>query len=463
MELLKVNIEKLFVIFALFFGIIYAVITPPFQSVDEGNHFLRSYAISEGQVISIKKENNVGSSLPESLSQLIGEYSHLEKDITEQTSFKEIKQTLTIKNNDNRIFTSYPNTALYSPVAYIPQSIAILSGKILHIPTLYMMYFARLFNLILYCILGYYAVKSIPFLKLAVFLILLSPMNVSLGASCSTDVTLIGASILFSAKILQYTFNDNINLCCLSKNLWDYILLSGLLFILALTKHNFYLIPLLFLIPKNKFGNHYIFKIFCIILPSVIGCLVWSMVVSNLYVPLNPYADMYKQLDFITGNPFKYILILLISSIVKAFRLFITSIGVLGWQDTRLDNLTYMIYPLLIWISIVYSNAKDFVMTGSKKLIIYLTAIFGYILITTYLYLAWTEVGGNIIQGLNGKYYTPLLLPVFAAITLSIKSKCSNRKINNIIYFFTALILTSGTISILTRFYNIFPYMTYQI
>lgn len=52
---LKVSIEKIFVIFALFFGILYAFITPPFQSVDEANHFLRSYAVTQGQIISTKK------------------------------------------------------------------------------------------------------------------------------------------------------------------------------------------------------------------------------------------------------------------------------------------------------------------------------------------------------------------------------------------------------------------------
>ena len=135
----------------------------------------------------------------------------------------------------------------------------------------------------------------------------------------------------------------------------------------------------------------------------------------------------------------------------------------LGWQDTKLDNLTYMIYPLLAGLSLIYSGAKDYILKNYQKYIIILTAIAAYIMITTYLYLAWTKVGGSIIEGLNGKYYTPLLLPLFAVIASSINTKLPDKKIYNTVYLFTALILVSGALSLLTRFYDIFPYMNYKI
>lgn len=455
---LRGRIENIFLIFALFFGLIYALITPPFQSVDEGNHFLRSCAISKGQFISAKHEQSVGSILPKSLSELIQTYSSLEKNITSKTSFKEIKKSFSIKNND-KIFTTYPNTALYSPIPYIAQTTGIIAGRIFNAPPLLLLYIARIFNLILYCILGYYAIKSTPYLKLAIFLILLCPMNISLAASCSTDAALIGAGILFFAKILQYTFEKE------KLSVKNYILLCALLIITALTKHNFYLFPLVFLIPKEKFGGKYLAKAGLIILIPLTLCLLWSYLISGLYVPLNPDADMYKQIDFIIHNPLKYIIILVISTIVKIFRLYITSIGVLGWQDTRLDNLTYIIYPILIWLSLIYSGAKNFILQKWQKYLIFLTVIFSYIIITTYLYLAWTKVGGNIIQGLNGKYYTLLLCPLFTLITAPPPKKLQHFKIyaQKLILISVFLILSSGAISLLIRFYDIFPYMNYQI
>ena len=284
-------------------------------------------------------------------------------------------------------------------------------------------------------------------------------LHISLAASCSTDAALIGAGILFFAKILQYTFEKE------KLSVKNYILLCALLIITALTKHNFYLFPLVFLIPKEKFGGKYLAKAGLIILIPLTLCLLWSYLISGLYVPLNPDADMYKQIDFIIHNPLKYIIILVISTIVKIFRLYITSIGVLGWQDTRLDNLTYIIYPILIWLSLIYSGAKNFILQKWQKYLIFLTVIFSYIIITTYLYLAWTKVGGNIIQGLNGKYYTLLLCPLFTLITAPPPKKLQHFKIyaQKLILISVFLILSSGAISLLIRFYDIFPYMNYQI
>ena len=455
----QLKVENIFIIIALVFGLIYSIITPPFQSVDENYHFYRSYAITEGQIIATKQNNHTGSYLPKSISELDQKFSYLIKDITKKTSFKEIVQANKIAINKDKVFTSYSNTALYSPIAYIPQSIGIVTGKILHANPLIMLYISRIFNLILYCILGYYAIKYIPFLKTATFLILLSPMNISLAASCSTDVTLIGTSILFAAKIFQYSFSKDKIL-----NFKDYILLSILIFILTLTKHSFYLIPLIFLVPKEKFKKNYYLKIITLILPSIIGCFIWSKIIEELYVPLNQNSNLYEQLNYILNNPLKYICILTTTTLIKAFRLFITSIGVLGWQDTKMDNLTYILYPFLILITLIYSGIKTFVLKHYQKCIIITVIIISYIFISTYIYLTWTKVGNPIIIGLNGKYYTPLLIPLFAVIATSLKDKKEeSKKVINIISISITLILLSGAISIITRFYDIFPNLYYQI
>lgn len=75
-----------------------------------------------------------------------------------------------------------------------------------------MLYLARIFNLILYIILGYYALKTIPILKPCVFLILLMPMNLSLGAAVSSDAALILMPVLFFAVLIKlYLEKQDIN------------------------------------------------------------------------------------------------------------------------------------------------------------------------------------------------------------------------------------------------------------
>lgn len=91
---LRVSVEKVFVIFALLFGMLYAIITPPFQSVDEANHFLRSYAITEGQIVSTKQDTAVGSVLPASLFQLVKNFNIWKKILQNKLHLKKLKTHL---------------------------------------------------------------------------------------------------------------------------------------------------------------------------------------------------------------------------------------------------------------------------------------------------------------------------------------------------------------------------------
>lgn len=450
------KIENVFLIFALLFGIVFVFATPPFQSVDENFHFYRAYAIASGQFTAEKENSFSGSKLPKSIPILTHKYDRLVKNINEKTSLSEFKSNLQIKlEKSNTMFTGYSNTALYSPAAYLAQSSGIAIGNLLNLPPLLLVYLGRIFNLIMYVILGYYAIKVIPILKPAVFLILLMPMNLSLGASLSTDAMLITLSLIFTALILKYIVtNDRLTY----KNA---VFLSALSVAFALIKHHFFLLPLLFLIPRERYDGKYWQKLCLMILPAVFACLIWSKIVSDLYVPLREGADMYAQLDFIAHNFLAFVLVLLKTIAVKTFRIIITMIGVLGWQDTRLDILTYILYPLAILYTAMNSVDRQIILSKFQTIILSSTLIISYLLIVTYMYLSWSPVGSGIVTGLNGKYFITLLLPLLILIASKIKTKFTVN--NNLICAFSFLILFSAVFSILIRFYNIFPNLYYQI
>lgn len=453
---LSISIEKVFVIFALFFGMLFVLITPPFQSVDENFHFYRAYGIASGQFIAQKENNLSGSELPKSLTLLTSAYDGLVKNINAKTSFLEMKANSKIKlEKEDKIYTAYSNTALYSPVPYIAQSAGISIGNFFNLPPLLLVYIGRIFNLILYTILGYYAIKVIPILKPAVFLILLMPLNLSLGSSLSSDALLITSSLIFTGIILKYIVTDE-NLD--NKSI---VLLSFLALILALIKHHFFLMPLLFLIPRDRFGGKYLKCLCLMILPAAAGCFIWSKAISGLYIPLRDGADMYSQLAFIAHNPFVYALVLIKTIAVKTFRIIITMIGVLGWQDTRLDILTYMLYPPAIIYAVLNKFDVKFILSKMQALILSGVLIVSSILIVTYMYLSWSPVGSSIVTGLNGKYFITLLLPFFILIASKVKIRFDVS--NNIIYTFSFFVLFSAIFSVLIRFYNMFPNLYYQV
>ena len=116
----SISLEKLFLIISMFFGLLYVFILPPFQSVDEGAHFYRTYQISSGQFKAQNIEGRVGDVLPKSLSDFFNLYKPFIKDIDKKTNINNIKRDLKLElNEDNKVFTEFVNTALYSPICYV--------------------------------------------------------------------------------------------------------------------------------------------------------------------------------------------------------------------------------------------------------------------------------------------------------------------------------------------------------
>ena len=89
-NIINLSIEKIFVLLAILFGILYVFILPPFQSVDEGMHFFRTYQISEGHLTAKKIDGKVGDEIPSSLSDFYDKYVPFIKNIDK---FEEICYT----------------------------------------------------------------------------------------------------------------------------------------------------------------------------------------------------------------------------------------------------------------------------------------------------------------------------------------------------------------------------------
>ena len=60
----------------------------------------------------------------------------------------------------------YSNTALYSPVQYLPHTLGFMIAKLFKLSPYYVGMFGRIFNLISYLIMGYLCIKILPKYKL---------------------------------------------------------------------------------------------------------------------------------------------------------------------------------------------------------------------------------------------------------------------------------------------------------
>ena len=455
------SLEKLFVLIALFFGVLYVFILPPFQSVDEGMHFFRTYQISEGNFLAKKIDGKVGDEIPLSLSDFYDMYTPFIKNIDKKTNLAQMKNNFQLQVNDReREFTQFTNTALYSPVCYISQLPGVVAGKLAKLSLGGIYYLGRLSNLIAYCLLVFFALRITPFFKCPMFLLALMPMSLSLAGAYTCDVAVLGLNFLWMAVILKtMTLPQTVKFT----NKWI-ITLAVLGVLIALSKSYILLLPLIFLLPPRLFNTRkdYFISVLGILAVAFAGLAYWSFCIKGLSLDMNDsFANSAMQMEFIKTHPLAYILVLIKTFFVKTPRLLITMIGVLGWQDTKLDWITYIAYPVLIYFAVCADNF-DFKLEKWQKVLIGAVLIAGTVITYTSLYIMWSPVGNSVVLGLNGKYFIPLMLPLCLIFKNSI-AKYDYEKVKLAIIIAVILILASSELSLLHRFYNITPQLYYKI
>lgn len=452
------SIEKLFVLIALLFGLLYVLILPPFQSVDEGMHFFRTYQISQGKIVSQNRDGVVGDILPQSLSNFYELYVPFIKNIDKKQTLENIKRDLKLDvNPENTVFTEFRNTSLYSPVCYISQLPGVIIAKFFNPSLGFIYYLGRLSNLLIYCLLAYWAIRLTPFYKCPMLLLALMPMSLSLAGAYTCDVAVFGLNFLWVSMILKALTNDRI-----TKNF--IALLIFLAFLIALTKSYILILPLIFLLPINKFKNkpEYLSCIAGVFLAVSAGLFITYLCNKELTLNMkDTVANADLQFEFIKSHPLSYIWVLVKTFLIKTPRIYITMIGVLGWQDTKLDFITYLIYPVLMYFAVMADNFK-FTLAKWQKYIIGFVLIIGTIITYTSLYLMWSPVGNNVVLGLNGKYFIPMMLPLLLLFKKD-AAKFDYEKVKFAIVIALILILVSSELSLLHRFYNITPQLYYKI
>ena len=230
----EIAIEKVFLFISLVFGLIYVLILPPFQSVDEASHFYRGYSIVLNKPIAKNVKGQIGEYLPTSLQKLASNYDFLIKNTDAKINPKYILDSASIKLNPDKVeFVNFQNTALYSPVSYLTQIPGMYIAKMFDTNPLLIFYLGRLSNLLGFTLLIYFAIKTIPFYKLTTMLLALMPMSLSLAGSLTSDVMVIGLNFLWVAVLLKLLFEKT------KINNLQILGLITLATILALSKHYF--------------------------------------------------------------------------------------------------------------------------------------------------------------------------------------------------------------------------------
>jgi|GEM_PF-4657724 len=450
LQLQKTQPQNFFLTVALFFGTVLILITPIFMGPDEPAHFYTIARYSNGYIDSVQEGGKKGYRLQSGAVEL----RRFEKNPASFRTYeyhKEVPKLLSLKLGGFRssFYTQVSFTA-YSPIAYAHYIITYTAGALLNINPFILFILMRLVGLLVYVGLVFLAIKIIPRGKWLYVTLALLPMSLFIAGVIGADGLVIGSTMLLVAMI----FNGIINPKVLNKKYLLYLL--GVVLVLGLSKQTFFLTSLLlFALPAPKgFRKFKWYLALSAIFLIVASCMIGWYLYSSKLTSLSPggVIDSSKQLQGVLHNPFFFVRAVLRSYITtNATPIYLGFIGVLGWLTISL--------PIWItggWLLVLFKSAH-----GGKsvaKVLLNLLQWFIFIMVplmltmmlTLGLYLTWTPVGSILVDGLQGRYFIPIIAILLPLMMLN-KSEPNDK--SRVFILLSVLFLQVSTLIVYAFYY----------
>lgn len=420
-------------------GILYFMICPLGMVPDKTNHFSRAFEISCGNMVSKHLgETGVGGNfLPEAIQ--------FYKDET------------AVLNWNNITSISFGNTALYSPVTYLPQALGIKIIRYFTNNVSIIFYGGRLGGFVVCMILGSLALYIVPFGKNIIYLILLFPLTLQEMISLSPDGFTICLSLLFLAYILK--------LCYAKEKITkiDLVILTIVGGTLALCKIVYIvLLLMIFMLPSKKFETtkkSFGYKI-CFIIAAVGLNVIWLKISAGYMVEFNPGVDSAMQVKFVLTHMLRYALIVIRTTIMNGSFYIRTMFGsLMGAASIETNSIIWITYLILFITSICLCPMPNIKIQKNNVIILFVTFLSGCALIYTSLYVQWTPYKNDVINGIQGRYFTPIIATLAMGVVISLKNPpltYNNKKENmfDMVYIhILAIVLNAMTVLDITAYY----------
>lgn len=323
-----------------------------------------------------------------------------------------------------------PGATFFSPQGgafqtRIGTTAGILVGRSLSLNGTQTFYLGRLFNLLLYAFLAFFALRIIPFGTKALAAVVLLPMSINLAASYSYDAVILGLSFLVIALLLRAIHLN----AKITKREIAQISITG--FLLAPLKIVY--TPLLILalfIPAKRFttkmcGNMFKLCLFAICGISILLYQIPS--ITNLLISTNASTAALPAASTVSAVPEVPSLLRMITHPLETLYIFSktisaegstligTTIGTsLGWFQPSILAPWYIgpVYLLLLFLSAQRFSRESFVVNTRTKCLYCLIALLCFLLILVVFYLSADPnpfSTNHVILGIQGRYFIPFL------------------------------------------------------
>lgn len=402
--------EQLTVAILAIFGTAVVFMTPVGAGYDEETHLARVWEMSALQLI---PNERLGSELPFPAVYFELSYRRLKIVTARPPEFLGEYAGLRLDAHDY-IYGEFETRSVYSPPLLGPQAFVMrYLGRALDQSALAVFYACRLAGLLCYILLAWLAVRWIPFGKWLMAVLAAAPMAMFQASTISTDAISNGIALLFIGACLALATLDE-----LSWKEWGK--LAALFFVLFWGKVN--LVPLALLpfvlIPPHRFKNRsqYFLLIAAALILFMIEVVGWNVLAYARYPSALEGADPGGQLKHILGHPFGFAWLLLRNFWESMAGYLRGWLALYGYDYWPVPGAVYWLYSLAIIISLWIRAADEKVPARSTRIGLALVFLLSYSATVASLYLSYTPVGSDMILGVQGRYFFPVLPLLLLAV-----------------------------------------------
>jgi uncharacterized membrane protein len=444
---------------SLLFGTVFAVCVPINAAPDEPVHMYRAYEVAHGHFISQKVDGQAVVEIPKSLvetGEKNAEGKVIHWDPTVRTS---LSQTADLVFNTplNKHDTEVVNTALtssYSPIAHLPQAVAVIVGETVNMSPGGIFMLARLLTLLVRTALGVLAVWLWRDKQWGLAALLLLPMAVAQSAVLGGDAMSIGLSALFISLALYLRRTAERGPIGWLKVAG----LAGLAGAVALTKPGVVVcVGALLVVPAGRLLRRFGWAAKAgIILFAGMCALGWLYVASqglSAGYDDGVSRDSSFQFSYLLHHPAMAFLLMTREFIsLRGNDNIISFAGNFGAMDTPLP--LGVAVPILICAAayLLCYHGRLSVLPRRTRVFLLVVAV-GFVWVTALgMYIVGSEPGAPTIWGLQGRYFLPvlpLLLPVMPAL-----AKMTRRWYMRLVRIMPVAWLVISLVYVINRYYQ---------
>lgn len=411
----KCRMETTVLVSILLLGLVYNFLLLPYMSPDERTHIDMTYRYSNellgidgtgSEITIVKRMDDTKIELLENpeLSNYYTVYHHL---------FEKVQ--------DDSLVVTNATTNTYAPMfVYFPAVLGMSAARLLGFGTIPMLMFARWCNLAFFALCIWWCMKKLPFGKMSLAVVALFPMTLQQCNSFSYDAVITSILFLFSTYIICMTYEEK------ELKVSDVAVVAVLSALLVYGKSGVYLPVCLavLLIPSKKFGRlwkKYAAAGACMGIGllsyinrnsgTVTQVLSTTAETSAVGSTAGNAVSMGYTVGYFLQDPWKLIQMLANTAADKTEFYLESVVGQkMGWIEVEISRVVVIGFIILFIISMLKVRGEKQYVTTGQKWWVSIVCLMSVGMILMGMLLTWTPFGHVSIEGVQGRYFTPLLL-----------------------------------------------------